>query len=117
MDDAHHTASIGKATDGCLKTVGRSAIAASPMPGRQHKNGNDSRQNAMALRGIESSRADSSWAKEIRPWALIASSPSVPSVDVPDGVAPIVRAYPRQQEYDPTREPRSAPAVLIVGPF
>jgi hypothetical protein len=72
---------------------------------------------AMALRGIELCRADSSWAKVILPSALIATSPGVPSVAVPDRITPIVRAHPRQQEYDLARELTSASAVLIVSYF
>ncbi len=48
---------------------------------------------AEPLRGIEPSRADPSWAKVVLSSALIASSPRVLSVDVPDRIAPIVRAH------------------------
>ena len=61
---------------------------------------------AVALRGIEPSRADPSWAKVILPSALIVSSPSVPSVDVPDRIAPIL---PESQ--------RRPPQVVIVSYF
>ena len=47
---------------------------------------------ATALRGIESYRAESSCAKVIPPSALIASSPSVPSVAVPDSTTPMARS-------------------------
>ena len=47
---------------------------------------------ATALRGIESYLADSSCAKVIPPSALIASSPSVPSVAVPERITPMARS-------------------------
>ena len=47
---------------------------------------------AIALCGIESYLADSSWAKVIPPSALIASSPNVPSVAVPESTTPIARS-------------------------
>ena len=47
---------------------------------------------ATALRGIESYLADSSCAKVMPPSALIASSPSVPSVAVPERITPIARS-------------------------
>jgi hypothetical protein len=46
---------------------------------------------AIALRGMESYRADSSCANVIPPSALMASNPSVPSVAVPDRITPIAR--------------------------
>ena len=45
----------------------------------------------MALRGMLLCWAVSSWAKVIPPSALISSSPSVPSVAVPDRITPIAR--------------------------
>ena len=47
---------------------------------------------ATALRGIESYLADSSCAKVIPPSALMASSPSVPSVAVPERITPMARS-------------------------
>ncbi len=47
---------------------------------------------ATALRGMLSCWAVSSWAKVIPPSALISSSPSVPSVAVPDRTTPIARS-------------------------
>jgi hypothetical protein len=67
---------------------------------------------AMTLHGIESQHAKSSWAQVIPPSALIATSPSVPSVAVPDRITPIARAHSRQQEYDFAREPSQPPAIL-----
>ena len=48
--------------------------------------------NVSALRGIESYFAVSSWANVMPPSALIASSPSVPSVAVPDRITPMARS-------------------------
>ena len=47
---------------------------------------------ATALRGIESYLAESSCANVIPPSALIASSPSVPSVAVPERITPMARS-------------------------
>ena len=48
---------------------------------------------AIALRGIELYRAEASWAKVSPPSALMASSPSVPSLAVPDRITPIARSF------------------------
>ena len=48
--------------------------------------------DAIALRGIESYFAESSCAKVTPPSALMASSPTVPSLAVPDSTTPMARS-------------------------
>ena len=47
---------------------------------------------ATALRGMDSNFAEPSWAKVIPPSALMASSPNVPSLAVPDNTMPMARS-------------------------
>src|SRR6185369_8899578 len=72
-----------------VRTQGCFAIRASSLAIFFGESTRSTQPAATALRGMEGYLADSSWARVIPPSALMASSPSVPSIAVPERTTPM----------------------------